>query len=228
MSFLSKKLTGFYKTLKPPAGLPPGVEVLHPQADREVMKIVTRFYKEFYSNDHPRTIILGINPGRHGAGITGINFTGPRQLKEFCGIEHSFGNSSELSAEFIYAVINAYGGVKKFYSDYVISAISPLGYTLNGKNLNYYDDRKLQLALTPFINDCLSEQLSYGIRTDHCICIGGEKNYKFLQKLNDERAGKGHSHFEKITPLPHPRFILQYRRKQLDKYVNQYLAVLSQ
>ena len=88
--------------------------------------------------------MLGINPGRFGAGITGVNFTAPRQLKENCGIDHPWGNSSELSAEFIYEMIAAFGGPAKFYADYFIGAVSPLGYMKDRKNINYYDDKKLQ------------------------------------------------------------------------------------
>jgi len=154
--------------------------------------------------------------------MTGINFTAPKQLKNNCGIDHSFGTSSELSAEFIYEVIEKYGGPGKFYSDHFISAVCPLGFIKNGINVNYYDDRHLQQAITPFIIANIKKQLTYGFTTDRCICIGGEKNFKFLAALNKE-----HRFFEEIIPLPHPRFILQYRRKQKELYLQQYLAVLK-
>src|SRR5687768_18158258 len=44
----------------------------------------------------------------------------------------------------------AYGGCDKFYSDFFITAVSPLGFVKNGKNVNYYDDRELLYAVTPF------------------------------------------------------------------------------
>ena len=227
METIGAKIIRFYRELHVGIPLPAGVEVLNPHHDPAVQKITTEFFTRFYNDNKPRKLIMGINPGRHGAGITGINFTAPRQLKENCGIEHSFGNSSELSAEFIYQVIEAYGGAAKFYNDYFISAMSPLGYTKNGKNLNYYDDRSLELLLTPFIEDCLDRQFKMGFDTSRCICIGMDKNLRFLSSLNEKRQKMGLSCFESIAAVPHPRFILQYRRKQLQTFITLYLEVLK-
>lgn len=232
MQTLADKLIHFYQTLHPPKNLSKGIEVLFPQQNPEVMKVVKKFFKKFYNDNHPRHLIFGINPGRFGAGTTGINFTAPKQLKEYCGIDHPFkASQSELSAEFIYEVIHAYGGVTKFYSDYFIGAVSPLGFTTSpnplqrrgtGKNLNYYDDKGLLNAVTPFIVESISRQISSGFKTDKAFCIGGDKNLKFFSALNNQQH-----FFKEIVPLPHPRFIMQYRRKQKDKYIHQYLSALQ-
>lgn len=224
MQLMADKLIAFYQSLKPPKDLPAGIEVLFPQKDKQVKVIVTKFFRKYFNDDHPRNIMLGINPGRFGAGITGVNFTAPKQLKEYCGIDHHFKSSSELSAEFIYEMIMAYGGVKKFYQDWFIGAVCPLGFieSSSGKNMNYYDDKKLQKTITPFIIECINKQVAMGFNTDKCICIGGEKNFKFLSALNSEN-----NWFGEIIPLPHPRFILQYRRKQKDKFIHQYLSALQ-
>ncbi|MFI5187296.1 MAG: uracil-DNA glycosylase family protein [Chitinophagales bacterium] len=185
------------------------------------MKIVKTFFYQFYNDNKPRHLVFGINPGRFGAGTTGINFTAPKQLKEFCNIDHSFKPTTELSAEFIYDFINAYGGPEKFYNDYFITSVSPLGFLKNGINLNYYDDKKLQEMVKPFIISSIQKQISLGFYTDHCICIGGNKNLKFFSSLNNE-----YHFFEKIIPLPHPRFIMQYRRRQKENYIDQYLSAL--
>lgn len=221
MSSLAQQLIRFYKQLTPPL-LPKGFGILHPQPDQQVMKVVKSFFQKFYADNKQRKLMLGINPGRFGAGITGVNFTAPRQLRENCGIDHPWGNGSELSAEFIYEVITQYGGPAKFYADYFIGSMSPLGFVKDGKNINYYDDKKLQAAVTPFIIQTIQEQLQMGFMTDNCICIGGEKNYKFLKALNGQ-----HGFFEKVTPLPHPRFIMQYRRKRKQEYVNEWLDLLQ-
>ena len=218
----SEKLIQYFLSLQPPVDLPNEIEVLFPQRDSQVIKIIKQFYKKFFNDDHPRGLLLSINPGRYGAGITGINFTAPKQLKENCGIEHPFTASSELSAEFIYEMINQYGGPNQFYSNWFIGAVCPLGFIRNGKNLNYYDDKMLVEAITPFIIECLSKLVRIGFNTNECFCIGGEKNYKFLAALNEK-----YHWFQKITPLSHPRFILQYRRKQKNKYIHQYLSALS-
>jgi hypothetical protein len=213
-------IINFYRSLEPPR-LPKGIEILFPQENKEVMKVVETFFCKFYNDTNPRHLIFGINPGRFGAGTTGINFTAPKQLKEFCGIDHFFKSQTELSAEFIYESIQAYGGVEKFYANYFITSVSPLGFLKNGLNLNYYDDKKLQTVATPFIINSIQKQISLGFKTDFCICIGGDKNLKFFSALNQE-----YEFFDEIVPLPHPRFIMQYRRKQKESYTQQYLLAL--
>ena len=159
MKSFADNLISFYKKLQPPKSLPKGIDVLFPQKNKDVLKLVTVFIKKFYASKSSRRLILGINPGRFGAGITGINFTAPKQLTENCKIDHPFKHSSELSAEFIYEVIESYGGSKKFYNDWFIGAVSPLGFIKDGKNINYYDDKKLQKAVTAFIIDTINQQL---------------------------------------------------------------------
>lgn len=137
-------LIRFYKELQPPDTLPQGIDWLYPQKDGTTFKIVEQFFHKFYKDQHQRRIFLGINPGRFGAGVTGVNFTAPRQLTDHCGIDHSFKPRSELSAEFIYEMILGYGGVEKFYADFFIGSVCPLGFVRGGRNLNYYDDSTLR------------------------------------------------------------------------------------
>ena len=113
--------------------------------------------------------MLGINPGRLGGGLTGISFTDPVALRTFCGIENEFGLKRELSSEFIYHVIEAYGGPEKFYHDFFISAICPLGFMKGTVNCNYYDDKKLQEAVTPFIRKTFQQQIAIGARKNVLI-----------------------------------------------------------
>jgi hypothetical protein len=215
-------LISYYKNLRPPENLPNDIEWLYPQQQPRVIEIVEAFYNKFYSDQNPRTLLLGINPGRFGAGVTGVNFTAPRQLSMYCGIEHPFKDQSELSAEFIYEMILAYGGVKKFYSRFFIGSVCPLGFVQHAKNLNYYDDKDLLQAVEPFIIRSMKELLSFGADHHKCICIGGEKNYKYLSSLNGR-----HKWFKTITTVPHPRFIMQYRRRQKDLYIQEYLEQLK-
>ena len=221
MQSMADKLISFYQSIKPPRNLPAGIEVLFPQKDKQVQELVKSFFAKYFNDERARNLMFGINPGRYGAGITGVNFTAPKQLKEYCGIDHHLKLSSELSAEFIYDMIGEYGGIKKFYNNWFIGSVCPLGFIKNGKNINYYDDKKLLNAVTPFIINCLNKQVAIGFNTEKCLCIGGEKNFKFLSDLNNE-----YKWFGEIVPLPHPRFILQYRRKQKDKYIQQYFSAM--
>src|SRR5580765_2284510 len=150
MKTFAEQIISFYKNLEPPE-LPEGIDLLFPQQQEDVLDIINIFFSKYYDDNHPRRLIFGINPGRFGAGTTGINFTAPKQLKEFCGIDHSFKPQTELSAEFIYEMITGYGGPGKFYRNYFISSISPLGFVKNGINMNYYDDKNLLKAIEPFI-----------------------------------------------------------------------------
>jgi len=223
MQLIASELIHFYRSLRIECELPDGIELLYPQANEAVMHTVSVFLNQYYADQHPRQLLFGINPGRFGAGTTGINFTGPKQLKEILAIDHPFGNKTELSAEFIYEVIGQYGGPKKFYGDFFLSSISPLGFTRNGKNLNYYDDKKLMEALEPFIIKSIAQQLRIFRPLQICICIGGEKNFKYFLALNQKLQ-----FFKEIIPLPHPRFIMQYRRKQKEHFLLQYLSALGQ
>ncbi len=218
-----KKILRFFKQLNIRAKLPSGIAVMNPYADDEVFKYCTLFYSMFYNNSKERTIILGINPGRFGAGITGIPFTDPVKLEMECGIKNNLPKRRELSADFIYQVIQAFGGKKKFYNKFYFGSVSPLGFTKGGKNINYYDNPKLQNALRPFICQTLEDQIHFGINTKVAYCLGEGSNFKFLKSLNAEM-----NYFENIIPLSHPRFVMQYKRKKISSYIDDYLKKLNQ
>ncbi|MDQ6755476.1 MAG: DUF4918 family protein, partial [Bacteroidota bacterium] len=160
---------------------------------------------------------------RFGAGITGIPFTDPIRLKNICGIDNHFQQKQELSSLFVYDIIHAFGGAEKFYKHFYVTAVSPLGFTRHGKNLNYYDDKHLQNNIKDFVIDSMKKQLKFGINTDVAFCLGDGKNYKYLTKLNDEQK-----FFDKIIPLSHPRFIMQYKLKKKDEYIQSYLDKLKE
>ena len=221
MTSWANRLLDFYTSLQPSQTLPNEVEWLYPQQHPEVVALMHTFFEKYFNDDNPRTLLLGINPGRFGAGVTGVNFTAPRQLTQFCHIDHT-SNQSELSAEFIYEMITAFGGPYLFYQQFFIGSVCPLGFVQRGKNINYYDDKELLQAVEPFIIENLQKLLAFPVQTDKCICIGGEKNYKYLSSLNDR-----FHFFKKIIPVPHPRFIMQYRRKQKEEFIQQYLEALN-
>lgn len=195
---------------------------MNPYADKRTMALVKAFYNKYYADNKSRTLMLGINPGRFGAGITGVSFTDPIRLATVCGIPNDFDKKPELSSDFIYRMIEACGGVSSFYARYLISAISPLGFTKEGKNINYYDDRKLQAAVVPFAKAWIQKLVDMGVDRGRCFCIGERKNHAFLTKLNNEMKW-----FEEIVPLPHPRFIMQYRRKELSRYLEIYVDAIN-
>ena len=139
--------------------LPEGIEVMNPFRDKNstlINKLTSLFYNKYYNDNHTRKLILGINPGRLGAGATGIPFTDTKRLSGDCNIPVSEIRTHEPSSVFVYEMINAFGGPDLFYKSFYISSISPLGFVkINEKgkalNFNYYDRMDLQNAVTPFI-----------------------------------------------------------------------------
>ena len=218
----AEHLISFYRQLEPPGALPNDITWLHPQHQPGVMPVVETFYTKYFNDNKERSLIMGINPGRFGAGITGVNFTAPRQLLQYCGIPHPFRDLSELSAEFVYDLVTAYGGPEQFYARYFIGSVCPLGFVQHGKNLNYYDDKELLETVRPFIIRNMERLLSFGVNRELCICMGGEKNFRHLSALNEQ-----HGWFKKLEAVPHPRFIMQYRRKHKEQFIHQYLQLMT-
>lgn len=227
MSF-AEKVISFYTGLEYTGSLPKGISIMNPFKDNpQIIRVISEFYTRFYSDNNLRSIILGINPGRFGAGVTGIPFTDSKRLSEKCGLSIPGLQTFETSSVFVYEMIDTYGGVDKFYSDFYISSVVPLGFTSvnsGGKavNYNYYDNVKLTDAVYSFIVDSLEKQLQFGIKRDKCFCLGTGRNYKFLLNLNDKLKL-----FEKIIPLEHPRYVMQYKSKQKLKYISKYLEEFS-
>lgn len=218
----SDRILKFYDELHIDETLPGGVEIINPYHQQNVKEVCREFYSKYYNDNSGRNLIVGINPGRFGAGITGIPFTDPQKLEDECSIPNSFNKRSELSSEFIYLLINAMGGPTHFYKHYYIGAVSPLGFLKEGKNYNYYDSSELFRALKPFIMRSLVEQIGLGITSRKCFCLGQGKNLEYLNRLNAELRL-----FDEIIPLPHPRWVMQYRRKKLDHYLNDSVKKLS-
>ena len=153
--------------------------------------------------------------------MTGISFTDPVALKKYCGIDNPFGNREELSSKFIYQAITRYGGVNKFFSDFFLSAIYPLALIKDEKNYNYYDDKKLFSFLKPYLLVSLKKQIEFGANRHVVICLG-KKNGEYLKILNGEL-----NLFNQIEILDHPRYIMQYRKKKMDGYLEQYIATFK-
>jgi hypothetical protein len=215
---LADQILAFLSSLRIPSSLPKGVTVLNPYQDPSTLRLCNQFYHHYYNDTASRRLILGINPGRLGGGLTGIPFTDPLRLEKFCGIENALPKKAELSSTFIYEMISAFGGPEKFYSKLYFSSLSPLGFVKEGKNLNYYDDAELKKKLEPFIVSCITTQLDFGIDRGVAYCLGEGENFKFLKQLNER-----HRFFKAIVPLAHPRYIMQYKSKSKAEYIQRYI-----
>lgn len=229
MKTFADKIIAFNKNIGFSGMLPTKISIMNPfKENKEALMISSAFYKKYYSDHRKRHIILGINPGRFGAGITGVPFTDTKRLFNECGLQFPGKATHEPSATFIYEMIHAYGGVEKFYGDFYIQSIFPLGFTATNEkgrevNYNYYDSKELTEAVYEAIIENIRKQIKLGISTDVCFCFGTGKNEKFLKKLNEE-----YRFFKKIIALEHPRFIMQYKFKTKDLYIEKYLKAFGE
>ncbi len=227
MKTFADKIILFNKNISFDGQMPGKVSIMNPfKENKKALQISSEFYKKFYSDDNKRHIIFGINPGRFGAGVTGVPFTDTKRLLSECGIKFSGIKTHEPSSAFVYDVINNFGGAKKFYAKFYIQSLCPLGFTIindNGKevNYNYYDSKELADLMYNFIIANIKKQISFGVNTDVCFLFGTGKNEKFFRKINDE-----FHFFKKTIPLEHPRFIMQYKAKSKQLYIDKYLEAL--
>jgi hypothetical protein len=217
----ARAILDFYFSLPSDLAPPNGVEIIHTYEHRETRRVMEAFYTKYYNDTRPRTLLLGINPGRHGAGLTGVGFTDPILMEEICAISNDLPKTHELSAQFICEVVQAYGGAERFYGDFLFSTVLPFGLLKEGKNYNYYDDKETLTFFEPLILQSLRKQLRYPNLRSVTASIGSGKNLAYLEKLN-ERYG----FFERIEVLPHPRWVMQYRRKRKEEFVERYVATL--
>lgn len=227
MTFAEKAIA-FNRTLKYTGDpLPDGVAIMNPFRDSpQAVAVSEQFYRKYYNDHNERYMIWGINPGRFGAGLTGIPFTDPKRLLSACEIPYEGKSAHEPSSEFVYEVIAAFGGCDKFYRQFYINSPSPLGYTFAAnntkpRNYNYYDSRELMQAVRKFMIESMRQLMSIGLRRDICFCFGSGKNEVCLNEINSEFG-----FFDRLVALEHPRYIMQYKHASKGEYIQKYLAHL--
>jgi hypothetical protein len=220
MTFAAQVMN-FYEKIECPS-VPHDIELLWPVQKEEVRILMNEFYRKFYDDNYKRTILFGINPGRFGAGVTGIGFTDPIRLDGECKIKNVLPRHQELSSVFIYEVISQWGGPLEFFSKFWFSALSPVGYKHQGKNINYYDRPDLLKATKKFIVECIQQQLELQVNRNVAFVVGQGKNLEILKNLNSD-----YHFFEHIEALPHPRWVMQYKLKEKQFFIDQYIRQLS-
>lgn len=229
MNTFADRIIAFNEQLEFNGTLPDGIRIMNPFRESPVAAACsTTFYRKYYSDEHPRHLVLGINLGRFGSGNTGVSFTDPKRMVSRCQIPFNGPMTHEPSSEYVYDMIAAYGSIEDFYRHFYIHSVCPLGFTIsrpNGKevNYNYYDRPDLTQAVYPFIVENIKKQIAIGFETDVCFCFGTGKNEAFLRKLNDEMH-----FFKKIVALEHPRFIMQYKSKSKDFYIEKYIKAFRE
>lgn len=220
------KVIQFNRNLQYSGNLPDDFQVLNPYLDNpETMVVMEKFYHKYYNDSNQRRFLIGINPSRHGAGVTGVPFTDTKRLESVCGIKMESAYTHEVSSVFIYDMIAAYGGADEFYRDVYINSPFPLAIVRKSKgnwiNANYYDDKELFNDVKNFMIDSLKKHISLNLDISE-VFILGKKNAEFISKLNNEA-----NLFDKMTVLEHPRYIQQYKSKEKDLYIDKYILALK-
>jgi hypothetical protein len=223
MSSFAYRLLHFLTSFPAPSALPEGVAAFNPYLEPAIQPLLTEFAYRYYGGNKPRVAVLGINPGRLGSGRTGVAFTDPVALADNCDIAHSLPRQTrELSSQFVYQVVEALGGAAEFYQHFYLGSIYPHVLLSGGLNHNYYDSPALIKALWNDMRLSLGRQVwEVGMRTDVAVCLG-QRNGKFFRQLNQELEL-----FDQLIVLDHPRYLMQYRRRDLTQNVARYVEVLG-
>ena len=209
--------------------LPAPYKLINPYSSRnkkQVLQMVQIFYQKYFNDNNKRCLILGSSPARRGSAITGVPFEDASNLQKETGISLANFHVNNAASNFLNEVIDKYGGRTKFYHNFYLNFVCPLGICkINSKgnhvNCNYYENKQVEEMVTPLIISALKTQISFGIDTSVCYCIGSGQNYQELSKIN-----KKWGFFQKIVPLEHPRFITQYHPEDEKKYLHKYLNAL--
>jgi hypothetical protein len=228
MKTLADRIINFNSSLNFEGALPDNISIMNPFLENpNALEASSRFYRKYYSDNTKRKLILGINPGRLGAGVTGVPFTDTKRLKDPCGIVFDLAPSHEPSSVFIYDVIQKMGGPEQFYNQFYINSVCPLGFLIekpNGKkvNYNYYDSKELAQTVMDFIIQNLKTQIELGMETEACYVLGNNKNFNFVNFMN-----KKLSLFKVVIPMAHPRYIMQYKLKSKETFIADYINKLN-
>lgn len=222
----AEEVVEFNRNLKYSGILPEDFQVLNPYLDNpETMTVMEKFYQKYYNDSNKRKFLIGINPSRHGAGVTGVPFTDTKRLESVCGIKMKSAYTHEVSSVFMYDMIEQYGGAEEFYKDVYINSPFPLAIVRKSKGswikANYYDDKELFRDVKEFMIDSLRKHISLNLDTLEVFVLG-KKNADFISKLNQEA-----NLFDKMTVLEHPRYIQQYKSKDKQLYIDKYILALK-
>lgn len=227
MNTFAERIIDYNQNLQFVGQLPDGFAVLNPYfGNPETMVVMRQFYEKYYNDHQKRKFIIGINPSRNGAGVTGVPFTDTKRLEHVCGIPMQSAHTHEISSVFLYDVIQAYGGPEAFYRDIYINSPFPLAIVRQkgeGRfvNANYYDNKALFNAVKDFMIESLKTHISMGVDTEE-VYVLGIKNATFLDKINQEEKL-----FGKMIVLEHPRYIQQYRPRDRESFIDKYIVSLQ-
>ncbi len=173
--------------------------------------VIKQFEKRFYADGFPKVVLCGINPGRLGAGKTGIPFIDFAALSKMMpGIDR---NDSERSASFFFDIVQSIG-VEKFYRNFYVTNISWLGYQHHNKNVNY---DQLPEAAKAFVYRMFRWEMEH-VKPVKIISLGAVVH-------DTVRACFADTDIDVSQSLPHPNYCAF--PKNYDRCKAQYLEVIA-
>lgn len=182
------------------------------------LELIKQFREKYIIPNKPKIVLCGINPGRYGAGLTGIPFIDFNSLA--CLLPNIQENKSEKSASFIFSIIKEIG-IIEFFKTFYLTNLSCLGFTKNNKNYNYDQlNTEAQNVLFAFFCNEMKE-----IEPSAIIPLS-EQVEKDLYKMQFKSLL---SYDIKILKhLPHPSYITTFKRKYEEDFKIEYNERLSQ
>lgn len=187
-----------------------GISMLEGYLDQS--DIMDAFCEKFYSNKIPKIVICGINPGRLGAGLTGVPFF------DFASLSKIFPSilrkDTENTAQFFFKVIEKIG-VERFFNYFYITNVSSVGYSKGKSNFNF---DKLPDNLRSIVFSNFAEEIEL-IKPVKIIALGDAA-------FNGVESALGKNSY-RLEKLKHPSWIMQYKRNEISFWVQAYADALS-
>ena len=171
---------------------------------------VLEFNRSYYGDTIPKVVICGINPGRNGAGKTGVPFLDFKSLSEL--IPNLTNQEAERSAKFFFDIVSHFGA-QKFYQTFYVTNISWVGYTEKNNNLNYFS---LPKNAKKFVYEQFVHEMSF-VKPTTIISLGREVHTTVSELFGEE--------VNKSIVLPHPNYCAFPSNYQTQK--NRYIDALQ-
>lgn len=170
-----------------------------------------QFYTRYYGDRFPRTVICGLNPGRLGAGKTGVPFLDFASLSTLLpGIVRQ---DTEPSAQFFFRVVQHFGA-DSFFRSFFVTNVSWVGFKRGAANLNYADLPPKALA---FVEKMFQWEMKQ-VKPLRIVSLGVE-----VQKTVNTLFAR--TPVDTTVRLPHPRSCVFPKKVRLR--VQDYIDVLS-
>lgn len=182
-------------------------------------ELVRQYYTRMYSADRRRIVFCGSNPGRMGAGKTGIPFIDFKGANQLLKTVHL--HDSEQSAQFILSVIEEIG-VKDYHDTVYMTYLSWYGFTKDNRNMNYFD---LPASLQKKFTESFFTEMEI-VQPKMIVPLSAKVEQTLKQMVAD-----GELNYPIGDRLPHPYFCsigknTESTRKRYVDFINRHKAEL--